>query len=286
MTGYQSETIFHLPGAFEHFPIYRTFLQMYKEQYHMFKDNVKIGSIYGAPSGIWNGEYLLPRQFYACDELQKHCDFYNEYNIPIRLTFTNRLLQESHNFDNYGNMLLEIFNTGNNIISCQVPSLLNYILNKYNDRYKIAIHDIPIKELKKYKKYNIISLHCLDNKKLQELKQCKINNLELVCNAPNLDSDIAKEYSYAVDYAQLNFALPRVPNECVGKFDTYIHTKSAEHYISAQDINDIYLPLGIKNFRLDGRATGPLNLIEILVDYLIKPEYQLYVRQTLHDVLF
>ena len=140
--------------------------------------------------------------------------------------------------------------------------------------------------MKKYKKYNIISLHCLDNKKLKELKQCKNNNLELVCNAPNLDSDIAKEYSYAVDYAQLNFTLPQVPNECVGKFDTYIHTKNAEHYISAQDINDIYLPLGIKNFRLDGRATGPLNLIEILVDYLIKPEYQLYVRQTLHDVLF
>lgn len=286
MTGYQSETIFHLPGAFEHFPIYRTFLKIYQEQYFMFKDNVKIGSVYGAPSGIWNGESLLPRHFYAYEELKNNYELYQKYNIPVRLTFTNSLLETRHNLDSYGNLLLEIFNTGYNIISCCAPELIDYIVENYNTQYKIAVHDVAIDNLDKYKTYDIISLSCLDNKNLEKLKQLDMDNIEIVCNAPCLTKDIMQQYRYGVDYAQLNYTLPNLPNECLGKFETYIFSKNADHYVSARDINNIYLPMGIKNFRLDGRATGPLNIIEILIDYLIKPEYHLYVRQTLHDALF
>ena len=54
-----------------------------------------------------------------------------------------------------------------------------------------------------------------------------------------------------------------------------------KNFISPDDINNIYLPMGFKNFKLEGRTMHPLDFIEVLIYYLIKEEYQSEVRRYL-----
>ena len=47
---------FHLPGLFEFYELYRTFLPLWREHREYFYDWCEIGSIYGAPAGcLWGG---------------------------------------------------------------------------------------------------------------------------------------------------------------------------------------------------------------------------------------
>ena len=47
---------YHLPGLFEFYELYRTFLPLYREHREYFYDWCEIGSVYGAPSDcIWGG---------------------------------------------------------------------------------------------------------------------------------------------------------------------------------------------------------------------------------------
>lgn len=52
MDSYNKEVIFHLPGLFRLTKIYEMLLRGYEENPGVFKDNVKIGSIYGSPTVI------------------------------------------------------------------------------------------------------------------------------------------------------------------------------------------------------------------------------------------
>ena len=57
------------------------------------------------------------------------------------------------------------------------------------------------------------------------------------------------------------------------------------NFIGAEDINDKYLPMGFKHFKLEGRTNHPLDVIEILIHYIIKDKYALEIRQKLHICL-
>ena len=55
------------------------------------------------------------------------------------------------------------------------------------------------------------------------------------------------------------------------------------NFISVEDINNIYLPMGFTNFKLEGRKAHPLDLIEVLVYYLAKDEYRDELRSYLQE---
>ena len=54
-----------------------------------------------------------------------------------------------------------------------------------------------------------------------------------------------------------------------------------DHYVSIDDIRDVYLPLGINKFKISGRSDHPVNIIENYVNYFVKPEYRDTVRNKL-----
>ena len=84
---------------------------------NILKENVKIGSIYDSPQCIWNGGRIVTTTWDQ-ERLLEVRDYMIYKNIPVRFTFTNCLLEEKHTYDTYGNLLLKIFNTGNNEIIC------------------------------------------------------------------------------------------------------------------------------------------------------------------------
>ena len=74
------------------------------------------------------------------------------------------------------------------------------------------------------------------------------------------------------------FRSRRYPND---KVRVIINRYMENDEISIEDIENIYLPMDFTNFKLEGRTTHPLDLIEILLYYLIKEEYQPEVRDLL-----
>ena len=53
-------------------------------------------------------------------------------------------------------------------------------------------------------------------------------------------------------------------------------------FLSVRDIQTVYLPLGFSNFKLEGRGLGSAMILEFLLYYLTKPDYQLRVREEIY----
>ena len=53
-------------------------------------------------------------------------------------------------------------------------------------------------------------------------------------------------------------------------------------FIGTNDIQDIYLPMGFSNFKIEGRSLGSALVLEFLLYYMVKPEYQIHVREEVY----
>ena len=53
-------------------------------------------------------------------------------------------------------------------------------------------------------------------------------------------------------------------------------------FIGIEAIRDTYLPMGFTQFKIEGRGLGSALILEFLLHYLTKPEYQLAVREELY----
>ena len=53
-------------------------------------------------------------------------------------------------------------------------------------------------------------------------------------------------------------------------------------FIGTDDIRNTYLPMGYSNFKLEGRSLGSALILEFLLYYMTKPEYQLRVREEIY----
>ena len=53
-------------------------------------------------------------------------------------------------------------------------------------------------------------------------------------------------------------------------------------FIGIDDIRSVYLPMGFTNFKIEGRGLGSAMVLEFLLYYMTKPEYQLKVREEIY----
>ena len=53
-------------------------------------------------------------------------------------------------------------------------------------------------------------------------------------------------------------------------------------FIGIDDIQNIYLPMGFSNFKIEGRGLGSALILEFLLYYMTKPQYQLHVREEIY----
>jgi hypothetical protein len=53
-------------------------------------------------------------------------------------------------------------------------------------------------------------------------------------------------------------------------------------FISPRSIVDDYLPMGFSQFKIEGRSLGSALILEFLLYYMVKPEYQLQVREKIY----
>ena len=291
MNSYDKEIYFHLPGAFERSYVYLGLFNISVEHPEYFIDNACVGSVYGAPGGIWNGgRNILTSVQSTEDDLRGVAQIYEHFQIPVRFTYTNPLIIGDLVNDPYCNMVLDIYNNGNNEIICNSQELEDYLRNKYGDRYRYISSTTKRLQNKEEqnkefeKDYFLVVIdydHNFDMEYLSSIKdkeRCEILvNPVCVPNCPN-----RTEHYINIGKCQLDSNT--TPMECpFNSIKPYYLVKKQENYISPEDINNIYIPAGFTNFKIEGRTTNPLDLVEILLDYLVKEEYKLEARQQLHQ---
>lgn len=262
----------------------------YKYKRNLFYDNVVIGAFYDCPGGIWNGgRQLIPRTY----DLQKIKNGFLDSNIPLRFTFTNPILQAKHLLDDYCNSIVETFNTGNNEILCNSPLLEQYLRKKYSNNYKYIssitkclrtdfnIEDVEISKDKYY--LTVLDFDWNNNFSLLSKIQNK-DKCEILVNSSCIPKCRYRENHYQAIAELELYGKAITTYKCGSSSLRYYETKQYPHYISPQDIENIYLPMGFKHFKLEGRQMNDLELIEVVLDYLIKDEYKLEVRSNLQTV--
>lgn len=288
---HKDKAIFHLPGAFLYSKLYDVLLNYKLENPTHFKDCVEVGSLYGSPTCIWNGGRLEAGLIMNRVDLVGLRDWADSFGIPIRFTFTNQCIQENHLADTYGNMLLNIFCKGNNEIILNSPLLEQYIRDNYGDSFKyissttkrLNNKQSQLEEIEK--NYHLIVLDYDYNKDFSFLESIKDKyKCELLCNPVCSPRCKRREDHYRrISECQLNFEPIDFP--CVDADRNFFQAMKQQNFISAEDIENVYLPMGFNHFKLEGRTTYFLDLVEIILYYLIKEEHRMELRYRFYQLL-
>lgn len=310
---------YHLPGLFEFYELYKEFLPLYRKHREYFYDWCEIGSIYGAPADcVWGGG----RVGFGEHDSKEVLKLMQQYGISARLTFSNSLLTEEYLSDRRCNELGGIFSNNSskntkyhidsddrsndeysisngrgksqNGIIIYSDMLLDYIKENYPGFYFVSSTTKVLTDFGEFENelnredFRYVVPDFRLNKsfdKLKALSQHQKDKVEFLCNEccwfgctdrkkcyetvsrKNLGEDCPEHYCTAPDAGQ-----------------GYLFSKAMENpgFIGVDDIKNTYLPMGFSNFKIEGRGLGSAMILEFLLYYMTKPQYQIHVREHLY----
>lgn len=284
--------VYHLPGLFEFYELYKLFLPLYFNHREYFYQWCKIGSIYGAPADcIWGGGRISESDAAPEDVLA----LTSEYGISARLTFSNSLLREEHLSDKRCNDLSRMFYSGKNKSGVIVHSelLTAYLQEKYPELYLVSSTTKTLTDFNDFKneldrpEYKYVVADFRLNKKfekLAELSQGEKDKTEFLCNeCCDFGCSERKECYEAVSRLALGEEEHHTcPSPWAAEGYTFSRAMENPGFISIEDIVHKYLPMGFSNFKIEGRSLGSALILEFLLYYLTKPQYQLKVREEIY----
>lgn len=293
MTDTNCKAVFHLPGLFEFYEFYKAFLELFYSHREYFYDYVEIGSIYGSPADtIWSGGRIEVSEVSSSEVIS----MVNNYGISCRLTFSNSLLREEHLSDKKCNDLLKLISEGSmsNGVIVHSDILAQHIKSNYPKLYLVSSTTKVITKFEELvdeindEDFLFVVPDFRLNKafsSLQDLSDKQKDKLEFLCNECCLfDCPDRKACYEAVSRKALG--IPGEEHVCVSPeaSEGYRFSKAMTNpgFISKEDIAEIYLPMGITNFKIEGRSLGSALILEFLLYYLTKPEYHLVVREELY----
>ena len=284
---------YHLPGLFEFYDFYREFLPLYRQHREYFYDWCDIASIYGAPEGsLWGGGRTIFGKADARDVLA----LLDSYDISARLTFSNSLLRKEHLADKECNKLCQLFEGAKVPAGIIVHSdlLVDYLKSKYPDLYLISSTTkvlTAFEELRTEPDFKYVVPDFRLNKafdKFAILTQEEKDKVEFLCNeCCDIKCSSRKACYENVSRKNLATTGEDIPEHiCTGKDGQggYKFSKAMKNpaFISIQDIRQTYLPMCFSNFKIEGRGLGSAILLEFILYYMTKPEYQLEVREAIY----
>lgn len=284
---------YHLPGLFEFYEFYKEFLALYYENREFFYDWCDIGSIYGAPADcIWGGG----RVGFGDNNVKEVIELMEKYYISSRLTFSNSLLKEEHLLDKMCNKICHDFNNSNikNGIIIYSDLLLEYIHNHYPNFYFVSSTTKVITDFNKLKReldrdeFRYVVPDFRLNKRIDEyrsLSNIQKNKVELLVNeCCDVYCKDRKACYENVSYKALGNNVKDHVCQSSDAYKGYVFSEAIKNptFISLDDIKDVYIPIGITNFKIEGRSLGSALILEFILYYMTKPEFQLNVREKLY----
>jgi hypothetical protein len=273
---------YHLPGLFEYFDFYQVFIKIFQTEPHKFRD-VKIASIYGAPPNcLWAGG----RTGHPAEgNIFKIMGWLHETGMKCDLVFSNCLLEPQHFSDKYCNTILHTFHESGNNITVYSDDLKNYIHTNFPeytftssttkcikdkslacaeaDTYDLVVLDYNFN-------YQEDFLKSIDNKEKFEL----LVNSVCTPNCPQRFEHYTEISEFALGIRKDHKIF------CPCQQKKFWEILNNPTVLKLEDIYR-YEKMGFSHFKIEGRTTPYADLVEILVYYMVKPEYQLEIRQRL-----
>ena len=296
------EIRFHLPDFMRHFKLNLTLVDYMNKYPEKFRDNVKIGSVYGAfPNMTWNGGRYFRGK---CDSriLKEIVNQFNKRGIPCRFTLTNPVLTPQHLSDALCNAVLKAVNNGlNEAIVCS-PLLEDYIRDKFPG---IPITSSTCKQIEDFdelcaeleKDYSLVVLDYNFNNNFDVLEKLPHKEkAELLIN-PCCDPHCKRRGEHYRSIGRSQIALTEhmmkktdasytpEPFECACMMRNLYQTVNSPLHVSPVDIYEKYVPMGFCNFKIEGRSVPDVNILENYVYYMVKPELKDEVRLELITLL-
>ena len=284
---------FHLPGLFEFYELYRVFLPLFREHRDYFYDWCDIGSIYGAPADcIWGGG----RVGFGENDPQDVLALTQEYGISARLTFSNSLLREEHLSDARCNALCRLFarsDAPRNGVIVHSDLLLDYLMRTYPELYFVSSTTKVLTDFSAFRQeltrdeFRFVVPDFRLNKAIGQLNALTAQEkakVEFLCNECCWFGCTERKACYeAVSRKNLGEDVEHIcsaPDAAGG----YRFSKAMQNpgFIGMQNIHNTYLPMGFSHFKLEGRGLGSALVLEFLLHYMTKPEYQLNVREEIY----
>ena len=286
--------IYHLPGLFEFYELYRRFLPLYRQHREYFYDWCRIGSLYGAPENcIWNGGRIA---WGDCDPAAM-LDLTQEYSISARLTFSNSMLRKEHLADSRCNALCSLFAQSKKVqngVIVHSELLREYLQQQYPELYLVSsttkvLTEFPRlrQELDRPEFRYVVPDFRLNRAfdRLAELSEAQKDKTEFLCNECCWFGCPERRQCYEVVSRQ-NLGQDCPDHRCAAPdgAEGYRFSKAMQNpgFIGIEDIQNRYLPMGFSNFKIEGRGLGSALVLEFLLYYLTKPECQLKVREELY----
>ena len=290
----QNKACYHLPGLFEFYDLYKAFLPLFRDHREYFYDWCEIGSIYGAPADcLWGGG----RVGFGEERPENVAALMKEYGISARLTFSNSLLKEEHLADRRCNELCELFShngeTENGIIIYS-DLLLDYIRTKYPQFYFVSSTTKVLTDFGQFRKelereeFRYVVPDFRLNKQfdsLQTLPEEQKRKVEFLCNECCAFGCTERRKCYE------NVSRKSLGEKCAdhicpaaqaGRGYRFSEAMNNPGFIGVEDIQNVYMPMGFSQFKIEGRSLGSAVVLEFLLHYMSKPEHQLRVREEIY----
>ena len=285
---------YHLPGLFEFYELYQVFLPLFREHREYFYDWCEIASIYGAPADcLWGGG----RAGFGDCTPQVALELMREYEISARLTFSNSLLKKEHLADKKCNALCAMFeNSGEvkNGVIVHSDLLAEYLQANYPKLYLVSSTTKVLTEFGQLQneinrdEFRYVVPDFRLNKvfdRLDTLSTAQKDKVEFLCNECCGFGCKDRKYCYET-VSRRNLGEEQGDFHCTAPDSEYgyLFSKAMKNpgFIGIRDIQHIYLPMGFSNFKIEGRSLGSALILEFLLYYMTRPEYQLQVREKIY----
>lgn len=286
--------VYHLPGLFEFYELYQKFLPLFRGHRDWFYDWCDIGSVYGAPAGCrWDGG----RAGFGEADPAEAAALTREYGVSARLTFSNSLLREEDLLDFRCNRLCALFERNGPVPAGVILSsdlLLAYLRERYPGFYFVSSTTKVLREFRQLEaelarpEFRFVVPDFRLNKDLnrlaalpQELK----DKVEFLCNEACWFGCPDRKACYE-NVSRKNLGEDCPDHVCVSPFAErgYRFSDAMKNpgFIGIREIREIYLPMGFRHFKIEGRSLGSAMILEFLLHYLTRPEYQLRVREEIY----
>lgn len=285
---------FHLPGLFEFYELYRVFLPLFSDHREYFYDWCEIGSVYGAPSGcIWGGGRVEE----GYEDPGKVLELMEKYEISARLTFSNSLIRKEHLMNKRCNALCAVFEDSlkkQNGVIVHSDLLLDHIKRNYPGLYFVSSTTKVLTDFSQFmgEVNREEFLYAVPDFRLNKsfdkwktLSQSQKDKVEFLCNECCWFGCRDRKSCYET-VSRKNLGEDCPEHHCAAPDASYGYrfSKAMENpgFISIDDIKNVYMPMGFSNFKIEGRGLGSALILEFLLYYMTKPEYQLHVREKIY----
>ena len=217
-----------------------------------------------------------------------------EHGISARLTFSNSLLRPEHLQDPRCNRLCELFADSQNGIIVASDLLLSYLMEKYPQFYFVSsttkvLTDFAelVTECNRPEFRYVVPDFRLnpETERLSNMSPQQKAKVEFLCNECCWFDCYDRKACYEnVSRKSLGEAVE--DHICVSptaeRGYRFSDAMKNPGFIGLHEIQSIYAPLGFAQFKLEGRGLGSAVLLEMLLYYMVKPQYHLVVREEIY----